>query len=103
MGGVDRGAFGGGYRQLEQVVVMPAGPAITIGELEAKYPLYCKAMKLLLLEGRSPLQMQRTLCWKRLETLHSSLPRRYKSPAHLLLLLQRELAHRREAGAMEAV
>ncbi len=59
---------------------MSTSPAITIGELEAKYPLYCKAMRLLLSEGRSPLQMKKTLCWERLETLHMSLPRRYKAP-----------------------
>ncbi|MBT66462.1 MAG: hypothetical protein CMN98_04900 [Synechococcus sp. NP17] len=75
---------------------MITSPSITIGELEAKYPLYCKAMRLLLLEGRSPLQMKRTLCWERLETLHLSLPRRYKAPSRLLQLFQRELKDQRE-------
>mgnify|MGYP002636560450 FL=1 len=70
---------------------MSTSPAITIGELEAKYPLYCKAMRLLLSEGRSPLQMKKTLCWERLETLHMSLPRRYKAPSHLLRLFQKDL------------
>ena len=70
---------------------MAVSPSITIGELEAKYPLYCKALRMLLLEGRSSQQLQRTLCWDRLSTLHHSLPRRYKAPGHLVVLYQREI------------
>ena len=70
---------------------MLGAPSITIGELEAKYPLYCKALRLLLLEGRSQDQLQRTLCWKRLDTLHHSLPRHYKAPDHLVVLYQRQI------------
>ncbi|MCX5955253.1 MAG: DUF3136 domain-containing protein, partial [Cyanobacteria bacterium] len=43
----------------------PADPP-TIGELEAKYSLYCKAMRLLLKEGRSMDAIRRTVCWSRL-------------------------------------
>ena len=39
----------------------PADPP-TIGELEAKYSLYCKAMRLLLKEGRTVEAIQRTVC-----------------------------------------
>ncbi|MEB3158381.1 MAG: DUF3136 domain-containing protein [Synechococcus sp.] len=74
---------------------MSVPPAITIGELEAKYPLYCKALRLLLLEGRSSEQLQRTLCWDRLHTLHHSLPRRYKAPDHLVAMYQREIKDQR--------
>ena len=74
---------------------MSASPAITIGELEAKYPLYCKALRMLLLEGRTPRQLQRTLCWERLDTLHHSLPRRYKAPDHLAALYQRQIDDQR--------
>ena len=70
---------------------MSGTPSITIGELEAKYPLYCKALRLLLLEGRTNHQLQRTLCWQRLDTLHHSLPRRYKAPDHLVMLYQRQI------------
>ena len=70
---------------------MAVPPSITIGELEAKYPLYRKALRMLLLEGRSSQQLQRTLCWDRLSTLHHSLPRRYKAPDHLVVLYQREI------------
>ena len=70
---------------------MAVPPSITIGELEAKYPLYCKALRMLLLEGRSAQQLKRTLCWERLNTLHHSLPRRYKAPDHLVVLYQRQI------------
>ena len=64
----------------------------TIGELEAKYSLYCKAMRLLLKEGRSMEEIQRTVCWSRLELLLICLPTRYKSPDYLFAVLNRDLA-----------
>ena len=66
--------------------------APTIGELEAKYSLYCEAMRRLLKEGRSLEAIQRTLCWSRLEQLHTCLPTRYKSPDYLCVVLRRDLA-----------
>ena len=65
-------------------------PGLTIGQLEAKYPMYCKAMRLLLKEGCTLKQIQRTVCWDRLEILHNSLPKSYKSPEYLFLLFRRE-------------
>ena len=65
-------------------------PGLTIGQLEAKYPMYCKAMRLLLREGCTLKQIQRTVCWDRLEILHNSLPKSYKSPEYLFLLFRRE-------------
>jgi hypothetical protein len=64
----------------------------TIGELEAKYSLYCKALRLLLKEGRTMEAIQRTVCWSRLEQLHICLPGRYKSPDYLYAVLKRDLA-----------
>ncbi len=64
----------------------------TIGELEAKYSLYCKAMRLLLKEGRSMEAIRRTVCWSRLEQLHICLPSRYKSPDYLYAVLKRDIA-----------
>jgi hypothetical protein len=72
-------------------------PDVTIGELEANYPLYCKALRLLVREGRTLGRIQRTVCWHRLQTLHQCLPGQYKDPDHLFLLLRREL-NSREAG-----
>jgi hypothetical protein len=67
------------------------GQPPTIGELEAKYSLYCKAMRLLLKQGSSLEAIQRTVCWSRLEQLHICLPSRYKSPDYLYAVLKRDL------------
>ena len=66
-------------------------PAITIGELEANYPTYCKALRLLIRDGRSFEAIQRTVCWERLSLLQKCLPGRYKSPDYLYALLKREV------------
>ena len=68
------------------------GSSMTIGELEANYPLYCKALRLLLQEGRSLEAIQRTVCWERLAKLHQCLPNRYKAPDYLLAVLRRDLS-----------
>ena len=70
---------------------MSQTPSITIGELEANYQLYCKAMNILIAEKRSLKKIQRTVCWSRLDTLHHCLPRRYKSPDYLYAQLRRDL------------
>ena len=66
--------------------------ALTIGELEASYPLYCKALRILIREEKTLQQIQRSVCWNRLETLHRCLPRRYKDPNHLYFHLKREIS-----------
>jgi hypothetical protein len=65
---------------------------LTIGELEATYPLYCKAMRILIREGKSLEQIQRSVCWHRLASLHNCLPRQYKDPSHLYFHLKRDLS-----------
>jgi hypothetical protein len=65
---------------------------LTIGELEANYSLYCKALRRLLQEGRSRAAIQRTVCWDRLSQLHICLPGRYRDPAYLCAVLKRDLA-----------
>ena len=69
---------------------MNSEASITIGELEANYQLYCKALKMLISEKRTLNKIQRTVCWARLETLHHCLPRHYKSPHYLYTQLTRE-------------
>ncbi|MCS5691157.1 DUF3136 domain-containing protein [Cyanobium sp. FGCU-6] len=66
--------------------------ALTIGELEASYPLYCKALRILIREEKTIQQIKRSVCWNRLETLHRCLPRRYRDPAHLYFHLKREIS-----------
>jgi len=65
-------------------------PKLTIGELEANYSLYCKALRLLIREGKSITKIRRTVCWQRLEILHHCLPGHYRDPDYLCTLLQRE-------------
>lgn len=55
-------------------------PGLNLVKLEAGYSTYCKALKLLILEGKSLQAIQRTLCWERLEMLHHSMPRQYRDP-----------------------
>ena len=62
--------------------------SLSIGELEAKYPLYCKALKMLIKQGKTSAELERTLCWYRLRLLHRSLPREYRSPERLMLMNQ---------------
>ncbi|MFM7268750.1 MAG: DUF3136 domain-containing protein [Cyanobium sp.] len=66
-------------------------PAITIGELEAKYSLYCKALRMLIREGRTLNQLRRTVAWERLQTQHDCLPHRYRETTYLHTLLLRDL------------
>ena len=79
--------------------LLPSGPprlrnkrqSLTIGELEANYPLYCKALRMLLQAGKPLATIQRTLCWSRLESLHTCLPNRYKDPDYLCTVFKRDL------------
>ena len=68
-----------------------AAAKLTIGELEAGYPLYCKALRRLLQQGRTPKEIERTVCWSHLETLNRCLPGRYKAPSYLMALIKRDL------------
>jgi hypothetical protein len=65
-------------------------PTLTIGELEANYSLYCKAMRLLIREGKSLNKVRRTVSWERLQTLHHCRPGQYRDPGYLYTLLNRE-------------
>ena len=50
---------------------------LNIDELEAGYPLFCKALRLLILKGNSLKEIERTVCWGHLETLNRCLPGRH--------------------------
>lgn len=66
--------------------------ALTIDELEASYPLYLKALRTLIREGRTIEQIQRSVCWDRLRSLHHCLPQQYKDPNQLYFHLKREIS-----------
>lgn len=56
------------------------------GELahwQANYGGYCRAMRMLVAEGKSLNKIRRTVCWKRLEVLHRLAPSRYREPGGL--------------------
>jgi hypothetical protein len=67
-----------------------ADAALSVAELEAQYPLYCKAMRILVRDGVTINKARRTVCWQRLELLHRSLPRQYREPEQLYLHLSRD-------------
>jgi hypothetical protein len=66
--------------------------ALSVGELEGQYPLCCKAMRILVLDGVTLSQARRTVCWQRLDLLHRCLPRQYRDPQQLYLHLKRDPA-----------
>lgn len=40
-----------------------AASGLSVGELEAQYPLYCKAMRILVRDGVTLKKARRTVCW----------------------------------------
>ena len=64
---------------------------LSIGELEASYPLYCKALRILVRDGVSLNKASRTVAWSRLCTLHHCMPRQYRHPEQLFFLLNRDV------------
>ena len=64
---------------------------LSIGELEASYPLYCKALRILVRDGVSLNKASRTVAWSRLCTLHHCMPHQYRHPEQLFFLLNRDV------------
>ncbi|MGL6133336.1 MAG: DUF3136 domain-containing protein [Prochlorococcaceae cyanobacterium] len=60
-----------------------------IADLETSYPIYCRALRILVQEGASLKQVQRTVCWARLQRLHTCMPCQYRDPERLYVLLKR--------------
>lgn len=65
--------------------------ALTISELEDSFSLYCKALRILVREGKSLAQIQRSVCWDRLMKLHYCLPQNYRNPEYIYFLIKREV------------
>ena len=59
-------------------------------DLEEHYGSYCRAMRMLVREGKSLKNVQRTVCWQQLARLHDCRPARYQEPDALYLKLCRE-------------
>lgn len=71
---------------------------LSIGELEASYPLYCKALRILVRDGVSLSKASRTVAWSRLSTLHHCMPRQYRHPEQLFFLLNRDVQNQDARG-----
>ncbi|WP_438982857.1 DUF3136 domain-containing protein [Vulcanococcus sp.] len=67
--------------------------SITIAQLEASYPAYCKALRMLIRDGISLNKIQRTVCWDRLQLLHTTLPRHYRDPVVHYAMVKRDVDH----------
>lgn len=59
-------------------------------DLEDHYGSYYRAMRMLVREGKSLKNVQRTVCWQQLARLHDCRPARYQEPDALYLKLCRE-------------
>lgn len=66
-------------------------PSVTVGQLEAGYATYCKALRMLIRDGVSLNKIKRTVCWDRLQLLHTTLPRQYRDPVVHYGMLKRSL------------
>jgi hypothetical protein len=64
---------------------------LTTAELEESFPLYLKALRILVREEKPLEQIQRSVCWRRLESLHRALPYRYKDPHQVYFHLKRAI------------
>ena len=68
-----------------------AAPSITVAQLEASYSAYCKALRMLVRDGISLNKIKRTVCWDRLELLHTTLPRQYLDPEVHYAMVKRDV------------
>ena len=78
-----------------------AATGLSVGELEAQYPLYCKAMRILVREGVTITKVRRTVCWQKLKILYYCLPRQYREPEQLYLHLKRDQMDEQALGARD--
>jgi hypothetical protein len=89
--GSQKSAHGGTSAPLMKAAHPSAAPAITVAQLEASYPAYCKALRMLVQDGISLTKIQRTLCWDRLQLLHTTLPRQYRDPVVHYAMVKRDV------------
>jgi hypothetical protein len=59
--------------------------------LDSRYSLYSQAMRILIREGQTFQQLQRTICWARLKSMHQFLPGLYSDPVHLYINFKQEI------------
>jgi len=81
----------GGNASLMKAINTSEAPKITVAQLEASYPAYCKALRMLVQDGLSLNKIQRTVCWDRLQLLHTTLPRQYRDPVVHYSMVKRDV------------
>jgi len=84
-------AMAAANRSIPAPVAAPVQSGLTIGKLEAGYPSYCKALRLLIRDGIPLDRIQRTVCWDRLQLLHAAMPRQYRDPLVHYSMLKRDV------------
>jgi hypothetical protein len=77
--------------QAMTAILQSSEPSITIAQMEASYPAYCKALRMLVKDGISLNKIQRTVCWDRLQLLHTTLPRQYRDPVVHYAMVKRDV------------
>ncbi|KEF42248.1 MAG: hypothetical protein ER33_06920 [Cyanobium sp. CACIAM 14] len=65
-------------------------PSPDLQDLASRYGTYRRAMRMLVLEGKSLRNVQRTVCWEQLALLHGCRPARFVAPEALYQQLCRE-------------
>jgi len=64
----------------------------SLAELRETEAVYTRAMEYLVADGVKEAEARKSVCWRRLDRLHQTLPDRYDDPRALFLLLK---AHQR--------
>jgi hypothetical protein len=60
----------------------------SLAELQQTYDVYAKALRLLVADGVKDSEARKSVCWKRLLSLHEALPHLYSHPQSMFLGLQ---------------
>ena len=61
----------------------------SVAELQQTYYVYSKALRLLVADGVKESEARKSVCWKRLSSLHEALPHIYSNPQSMFLALQK--------------
>jgi hypothetical protein len=60
----------------------------SLDELQQTYSVYVKALRWLVADGVKESEARKSVCWKRLMSLHEAMPHHYGSPQSMFLSLQ---------------
>ena len=61
----------------------------SVAELQQTYDVYTKALRLLVADGVKESEARKSVCWKRLSSLHEALPHLYGNPQSMFQALQK--------------